>query len=238
VSYDVAHHGESYRTGFNRVRVYRMTGPPPARPEACFYLNGPDQPDLMSSPSFSPDGSKLVLQYGGGISIADIPDLSGGCQTPTTFNDLIAGAQPDWGPADVPVTRPPSCCAPEQPKPTPGATTDRAPTPKRPTIGLKLPAGIKLAAALRKGISVTVNTRAPGKASATARLKRSKLGSGAVTVATVGTSGKATLRIRLTRNAARSLHTRKLVRITIAVGFTPAAGGAPVKRSAPLTLKR
>ena len=85
VSYDVAHHGDSYRTGFNRVRVYRMTSPPPARPQACFYFDGPDQADLMSSPSFSPDGSMLALQYGGAISIADIPDLSNGCQSPTMF---------------------------------------------------------------------------------------------------------------------------------------------------------
>jgi hypothetical protein len=133
------------------------------------------------------------------------------------------------------VTRPPSCCAPEQPKLTRGATPNRATTPKRPTIGLKLPAGIKLPAALREGISVTVNTDAPGKASATARLKRSKLGSGA---ATVGTSGKATVRIGFSRKAARSLRTRKLVRIAIAVGYKPADGGAPVKRSASLTLKR
>ena len=102
VSYDVAHHGETYRTGFNRVRVYRMAGAPPARPEACFYFDGPDQADLMSSPTFSPDGGMLAMQFGGEVWIADIPDLSSGCQSPTMFKTLLAGAQPDWGPADVP----------------------------------------------------------------------------------------------------------------------------------------
>jgi hypothetical protein len=227
VSYDVAHHGESYRSGFNRIRVYRMTGPPPAKPEACFYIDGPDQPDVMSSPSFSPDGSKLVWQYGGGISISDIPDLSGGCQSPARFDELLpGGAQPDWGPADVPAARGSSCCAPDQPKGEP------KPAPKK--LGLKLPKGVKLAAALRKGIAVTVDAGAAGKARATAKLKRSKVGSG---VATVGASGKAKVRIRFSRKAARSLRKRKSVRLAIAVGFKPVAG-APVSRSASLTVKR
>ena len=226
VSYDVAHHGESYRSGFNRIRVYRMTGPPPAQPEACFYLDGPDQPDVMSSPSFSPDGSKLVWQYGSGISIADIPDLSSGCQSPARFNDLVTvGAQPDWGPADVPAASDPSSGPPAGPQGTPNQSLK---------LKLKLPKRLKLAKALRKGITLTVNAGAAGKARATAKLKRSKVGSGA---ANVGASGKAKLRIRFTRKAARSLRKRRSIRLAIAVGFKPVAG-APVKRSASLTLKR
>jgi WD40-like Beta Propeller Repeat len=231
VSYDVAHHGESYRSGFNRIRVYRMTGPPPARPEACFYLDGPDQPDMMSSPSFSPDGSKLVWQYGGGISIADIPDLSGGCQSPARFDELLpVGAQPDWGPADVPPAAGPDCCAPHLPK---GGSQD--PPAGALKLMLTLPKRIKLAVALRKGIAVTVKTGAAGTASATAKSGRSKLGSGA---ARVGASGKAKVRIRFSRKAARSLRKRTSVRLAIAARFKPAAGGASLKRSASLTLKR
>ena len=70
---------------------------------------------------------------------------------------------------------------------------------------------------------------------ATAKLKRSKLGSGA---AKVGASGKAKVRIRFTSKAARSLRGRKSVRLAIAVRFTPAGGGAPVTRSVSLTLRR
>jgi hypothetical protein len=245
VSYDVAHHGDSYRTGFNRVRVYRMTGSPPARPQACFYFDGPDQADLMRSPSFSPDGSMLALQYGGAISIADIPDLSSGCQSPTTFEELIVGDQPDWGPADVPPARatdrpkgelPPSANA-VQPKGElpPVVTADGMPAPKRPTIGLTLPKRMKLPAALRKGIAVTVDSDAAGRMTATAMLERSKLGSG---VAKVGASGKAKVRIRFTPKAARSLRERKSVRLAIAVRFTPAEDAASVTRYVSLTLKR
>ena len=54
---------------------------------------------------------------------------------------------------------------------------------------------------------------------ATATLKRSKLGSGA---ARVGASGKAKVRIRFTPKAARSLRERRSVRLAIAVRFTPA----------------
>jgi WD40-like Beta Propeller Repeat len=225
VSYDVAHHGETYRNGFNRIRVYRMTGPPPARPEACFWFDGPDTADMMSSPSWSPDGSRLVWQFGGGLSISDIPDLSGGCQSPTTFDDLkaggqpIVGAQPDWGPADVPPARGSDCCGPD---------------PQNGNLALKLSKTMKLRTALKTGIAITVNTGAAGKATATAKLKRSKLGSGS---AKVGASGKAKLRIRITRKAARSLSRRKSARIAIVVGFKPVTGAA-VKKTATLTLKR
>lgn len=224
VTYDVAHHGESYRSGFNRIRIYRMTGPPPARPEACFWFDGPDEADLMSSPSFSPDGSRLVWQYGGGIAVADIPDLSGGCQSPTTFNDLVsAGTQPDWGPADVPAASGPDSGPPPGPKGTPNQS-----------LKLKLPKRLKLAKALRKGIALAVDAGAAGKARATAKVKRSKVGAG---VATVGASGKAKVLVRISRKAARSLRKRRSVRLGIAVGFKPVAG-APVRRSASLTLKR
>ncbi|MDA0164075.1 hypothetical protein OM076_27630 [Solirubrobacter ginsenosidimutans] len=228
VSYDVAHHGEPYRTGFNRVRVYRLGGAPPARPESCFYFDGPDTADLMSSPSFSPDGSMLAMQFGGAISIADIPDLSSGCQSPTFFKDLIAGAQPDWGPADVPLPVGPVT---EPPKSAPGTATDAA---KRPAIGLTLPKRIKLRTALREGIAVTVNSGAAGRVTATAKLKRSKLGSGA---AKVGARGKAKVRIRFTPKAARLLHERRSARLTLALRFTPAGGGPSVTRSVSLTLK-
>ena len=56
---------------------------------------------------------------------------------------------------------------------------------------------------------MTVDTGAAGRTTATVTLKRSKLGSGA---AKVGASGKAKVRIRFTRKAARSLRGRKSVR--------------------------
>jgi hypothetical protein len=236
VSYDVAHHGDSYRTGFNRVRVYRMSGPPPARPQACFYFDGPDQADLMSSPTFSPDGSMLAMQYGGGISIADIPDLSRGCADPTFFKDLLPGAQPDWGPADVPTAR-----SAEAPKGPPG---EDVPPPHdkntdqvipAPAITLKLPKGAKLKPALRRGITFTATPGAPGRVTATAKLRRATVGSA---VARVGANGKAKLRIRFTPKAARRLRDRKAVRLAIAVRFTPSGGSGTVTRTASLTLKR
>jgi hypothetical protein len=244
VSYDVAHHGDSFRSGFNRVRVYRVSSAPPARPEACFYFDGPDTADLMRSPSFSPDGGMLALQYGDAISIADIPDLSGGCRLPTRFEDLIAGTQPDWGPADVPPAR--TATDPQKPAPLPAPTPVApklppppvvmpAPAPQRPALALTLPRRVKLPAALRTGIVVTVDARAAGRMTATAMLKRSKLGSA---TARIGASGKATIRLRFTPKAARTLRRRASVRLAIAVRFTPAGATAPVTRSASLTLKR
>ncbi|HEY6887009.1 MAG TPA: hypothetical protein VI300_04490 [Solirubrobacter sp.] len=187
----------------------------------------------MGSPTFSPDGGMLAMQFGGEVWIADIPDLAGGCQSPTFFKRLLAGAQPDWGPADVPAA---TGTPVEQPKsaPSPGPITDRPPAPKQAAMRLTLPKGLKLRTALRKGITATVNPGTAGRLTATAMLKRSKLGSGA---AKVGASGKAKVRIRFTRKASRVLRQRRSVRLTISVRFTPARGVA-VSRSVPLTVKR
>jgi WD40-like Beta Propeller Repeat len=221
VSYDVAHHGEPYRSGFNRIRVYRMTGPPPARPEACFWFNAEDVAGIMSSPSFSPDGSKIAWTYGGGIAIGDVPDLSGGCQSPSAFNAaLVQGTQPDWGPADVPTGRGPACCAPED---------------KGGKLKLRAPKRMKLAAALKKGIVVTVSPGAAGKAAATARSGKAKVGSGK---AKVGTKGRAKLRVKFTKRAKRALKRKKAVTLKVAVTFKPAAGGASTKGAATIRLKR
>jgi hypothetical protein len=228
VSYDVAHHGEEYRTGFNRIRVYRMTGPPPAKPEACFWFDGPDQVDLMSSPSFSPDGSKLVWQYGGGLSVSDIPDLSGGCQSPERFDDLkaggqpIVGAQPDWGPAGVPQpgdNHGPDCCGPDD-----GAK-----------LTLVAPKRMKLATALKRGIVLTVKPGAAGKASASALLKRKRVGAGAKKV---GAKGVAKVNVRIARKAARSLRKVRSAKLTLRVAFKPAGGGAAQKAVATVVISR
>jgi hypothetical protein len=69
---------------------------------------------------------------------------------------------------------------------------------------------------------------------ATAKAKRSRLGSG---TAKVGASGKAKVRIRFTKQASRALRHRRAVRVTIAFRLTPAQGAA-VRRTVSLTLKR
>jgi WD40 repeat protein len=221
VSYDVAHHGESYRSGFNRIRVYRMTGPPPAKPEACYWFDGEDTAGIMSSPSFSPDGSRIVWQYGGGIVIGDVPDFSNGCALPNPYNDLLPGAQPDWGPADVPTAR----------KPDDLIDDDK----KSKKLKLKLAKRMKLAAALKKGIVVTVSPGTAGKASAAARAGKAKVGSGK---AKVGSKGKAKLRVKFTKRAKRALKRKKAVTLKVGVTFTPTAGGAATKGSATIRLKR
>jgi hypothetical protein len=170
------------------------------------------------------------MQFGGGLSIADIPDLSQGCQSPTFFKDLIPGAQPDWGLADVPAASKPPV-APLPPAPPVGP----APAPKPLSLALTLPKAPKLQSARRKGIAFTVTAGVAGRVTATAKLKRATLGSVA---ARVGPSGTATLRLRFTSKAARSLRGRKAVRLALAVRFTPVGGAAPVTRSILLTLRR
>lgn len=230
VSYDVAHHGEEYRTGFNRIRVYRLSAPPPAKPEACFWFDGPDQADLMNSPSFSPDGSRLVWQFGGGLAIADIPDLSGGCASPSRFDDLkaggqtIVGAQPDWGPADVPQPgdHGPACCNPD-------------PRKNGGKLRLTVPKRMKLATALKRGIVVTVKPGAAGRASVAALVKGRRAGAGS---AKVGAKGTAKVKVRFTRKAARALRRMRSAKVTLKASFKPAAGGATQKGTVSLTVRR
>ena len=135
VSYDVAHHGESFRTGFNRVRVYRLNGRP-ARAAGGLLL-------LRRARPGGPDELALVLP--GREHARDAvrrraldrrhPGSFEGCQSPTFFKDLLPGAQPDWGPADVPVAaaRSPPLTRP-RPRPLPA--------PKPPSLALTLPKGI------------------------------------------------------------------------------------------------
>jgi hypothetical protein len=93
---------------------------------------------------------------------------------------------------------------------------------------------VTLQAARRTGVAVGVKADAAGRVTATAKVKRTKLGSAA---AKVGASGEAKVRIRFSPKAARLLHGRKAARVTISVRFTP-AGGTPVTRDVRLTLTR
>jgi WD40-like Beta Propeller Repeat len=88
------------------IAIYRMNGPAPALPEACYHYTEPD--GAYDSPSFSPDGSRIAFaqhQAGNpGIFVGEVPSFAGGCQLPAAGGTMIipGGAEPDWGPADVP----------------------------------------------------------------------------------------------------------------------------------------
>jgi hypothetical protein len=203
------------------IAVYKMNGPAPALPEACFHYVKPD--GSFDSPSFSPDGRQIVFAHkqgnNPGIHVGPLPDVSGGCALPSAEAKMLipGGAEPDWGPADVPVAKKPE------------DVDDKV------KLAVRVPKRVKLAAALRKGIVVTLKPGEAGKAAGAAKAGKAKVAKGA---ARVGAKGSAKLKLRFSQKAKRSLRRKRSVRLAVAVKFTPQGGGAAQTGSAKLTLKR
>ncbi len=219
-------------TAYDGIRFYRMTNRFAAPPEACFRYQ-PDDKSTTDAPTWSPDGNAVAFDEGAGIRVMPVPDMSGdNCKAPANGDSgrviipASKGFYPDWGPADVPTSRP---AAPG----TPGAPGAKAPTtakPKAITV-----TGTKLAKALKTGLTVKVAVPGAGTVKASGR-------SGKRTVATarktVKKAGTVTLKLRFTKAAKRSLARKKSVQLTVATTFTPRKGKATQKRSARVTLKR
>jgi hypothetical protein len=204
----------------DRIAVYRMNGAAPELPEACYHYTNPD--GSFDSPSFSPDGKQIAfaheMGHNPGILVGSLPDVTNGCALPSAEAKTIipGGAEPDWGPADVPTAVPP-------------------PPPPDGKLRLRLPKGAKLAAALRKGVVLTVSPGQAGKAAATAKAGKAKVAKGATKV---GARGSAKLKLRFTAKAKRTLRSKKSVRLAVTVKFAPKGGGAAQAASAALKLKR
>jgi hypothetical protein len=203
------------------LAVYRMNGRAPELPEACFHYTKPD--GSFDSPSFSPDGRQIAFAHkqghNPGILVGPLPDVSGGCALPSAEARTIVpgGAEPDWGPADVPTGR----------IPDDGGNDAK--------LALRVPRGAKLAAALRKGLVLTVTPGQAGKAAGAAKAGRAKVAKGS---ARVGAKGSAKLKLRFTKKAKSSLRRKRSVRLAVSVKFTPKGGGAAQTASAKVMLKR
>jgi hypothetical protein len=194
--------------------------------DKCYQFQDPVG-GSFETPSLSPDGRKLAYGVGDGIYVAQLPDLSGGCQMGQDAGHLVipGGRHADWGPADIP----PASAYVDGPGPGPG------PGPKP---GQKLRVSLRgagLAMALRKGLTVSVRTSGPGRLGAKAVLGRKTIGKGAGKATAAGT---AKVRVRFTKSGVRTLRRKRSVKLTVRVTFAPAGGGAAQSGSARLTLRR
>jgi hypothetical protein len=169
----------------------------------------------MSSPSWSADGRRLVVADSFGLEISGPhPATEDGCPA-WEFKEFVAGgSEPDWGPADV-NPQPRSAPAP-QPTSTPSPTPP-APPAGKPSLAVS---SAKLKAALKRGLVVKV-TGMSGTVKVTAGIskavaRKAKLGKKAMTVASG--SGKASVRLKFTKRAAKRLAKLRSVALTIKAG--------------------
>lgn len=231
--------------GDDAVRIYRTAGPYPALPQACFgYGNAGG--GTTGTPTWSPDGARLAWAEGDGVRVVDVPALAGSCDpagaSPASRLLIAGGAQPDWGPADVPAGpgRTPGGSTPADAGGAGtgdgGATTDgRAAGGGSSAAGGGATAGpgrtptrrvtVRVASAsLRRGIRLCVTLPGAGRVSGLARV-------GTTTVATapaarVGAAGTRTLTLRVTPRGRRALRAVRSRRATVVVTFRATGGPA------------
>jgi hypothetical protein len=198
-----------------RVLTVKTNGAPPALP-SLMCLTGADE--KLSSPSWAPDGRRLVLADTFGLEISSAhPAADADCPN-WSFKELVAGgSEPDWGPADVN----------PQPRTTPAPIPTPTPAPGPPPVdqpGLSV-SSAKLRAALKSGLIVKV-TGMSGTVKVTAGIskalaRKAKLGKKAMTVASGSAKAGADVRLKFTKQAARRLVKLRSVTLTVKV-----AGGA------------
>jgi hypothetical protein len=183
--------------------------------DKCYQFQEPVG-GAFETPSLSPDGHRLAYGVGDGIYVAQLPDLSNGCQMGQDAGHLVipGGRHADWGPADIP---PASAYVDSGSGSGPGSGSGSG-----GKLRVKL-GGAKLAKALRRGLTVSVKTGGAGRLSAKALLGKRLVGKGTGKAAGAGT---AKVRVRFTKSGSRMLRGRRSVKLTVKVAFAPAGGGA------------
>jgi hypothetical protein len=176
-----------------------------AKPSVCYRYSGAPG-GKFSQPTFAPDGKRIAWSAGDGIHVAVVPPFGGGCTldgaTPSPPLLVPGGAQPDWGPADVPPAR----SAPG------GSGGNTGPTPGTKPAAKKL--SVTITRATRsKGVTVRVKVPTNGRLSATATSKGKVVGKASRAVK----AGTATLTLRLKGRPAK---------VSVKVTFKPASGAS------------
>jgi hypothetical protein len=190
------------------------------KPLVCYRYGGAPG-GKFSVPTLAADGSRVAWAAGDGIHIASIPSFAGGCTltgaTPTPPLVIPGGAEPDWGPADVPAARA-APGTPQQPAASRPAGSGGGGAPGKPA---KLSVTVTRAA---HGVTLKVKVASKGRLSATAKAKGKVVGKAAKRI-TKG--GPASLKIRVKG------HPKS---VSLAVTFKPATGET-LKGSATAKLK-
>jgi hypothetical protein len=187
--------------------------PASTRPLICYRYSGPAG-GHYSTPTFSPDGARVAWAESDGIKVVNVPRLAGGCTTtgasPHAAMLIQGGEQPDWGPANVPA----------------GLAASGG-----GRLAVKS-ADVKLRHALARGLTARVRTPGTGRVRATATKRGRKVAAGAKSVH----GRSATVKLRFTQAAKRSLKRAERVKLRLKVAFT--ADGHTQRTAMSLTLTR
>ncbi|HEX5620558.1 MAG TPA: hypothetical protein VFX51_19215, partial [Solirubrobacteraceae bacterium] len=191
--------------------------PVSTRPGICYRYSG--VAGRYSTPTFSPSGNQLAWSENTGIKIVTVPSFAGGCTldgaTPNAPLVIPGGKNPDWGPANVP----------------PGSGAHGGGGGGGGVAVMS--ANSKLRKALSKGIALRVRVPGAGRLSAKAAKGGRMVASGSKRVS----GGTATVKLRFTKAAKRSLKRARRVKLRIKVAFTP-TGGTTQRTAVSLTLTR
>ena len=202
---------------------------PSTRPSPC-YRYGDPAGGKFSQPTFSPDAGRVAWSVADGIHVAAVPAFGGGCTvdgaTPTPPLVIPGGAEPDWGPADVPPARSTTQRGGDGGTGTHGGgSASLAVTVKRTT----------LKAALRKGLKLRVHLSSAGRLAASAKR-------GGTTVAKAPArsvnAGRRTLTLKFTRTGRRALARRRSAKLRIRVAFRPKVATAQVRTVSTMLRRR
>jgi hypothetical protein len=211
-------------TANDMLLVYRLPAAPAERtaPEGC--LSAPAGAARWSSPTWSPDGSRLAFAGPQGLYVASFPGIAEGCPPPDKVSVTVItdqAAAPDWGPAGLPGPR--SAPAPSpSPAPAPGSSpSPGSPPPGSPPAGAPTvaPAAAvaslrvvtrRLREALRRG--VLVDGSCNGSSRLVLRVGRRSVGSAPA----LCRSGRFATRVRMNAAGKRALRRKQLRRITVA----------------------
>lgn len=214
--------------GRGKMVVYHDTdgklGSTPGQPlnvEACFTYSGTG----IASPTFNADGTRGYWATSDGLVTAPFGMRAGagGCGNAVNATTLVPGAtSPDWGPADVPTSRPAAPAPAPAPGPAPAPAVKLPPTPAKPGTGtgaggagsptassIKVTVRrVALRKALSSGLTITV-AGGSGTAKATATV-------GGRTVAT-GRGSSARITLRFTKAARKALARKRSLTLKVQV---------------------
>lgn len=194
--------------------------PASTKPTVCYRYSNPVGGRFFT-PTFSPDGSRAAFAAGDGVHVVDVPDFSAGCSIDGASQSsrlLIPGAtQPDWGPAEVPASRPAQNTGGSQNgsggqgggQQTGGGGAQPQGTPR-----LALTA-VKLRRALAKGLAAKLTGAKAGAVKLVAKYRGKVVAKASGTVAADGTLS---VRLKFSKAAKRKLKRLKTAKLAVSGG--------------------